>query len=116
MKMSGVSLKIRHQLTKRTQITTSETGYILQIHTDTMNLSKTPDFPWILYSKCGQNAAIRIFACGPFSFPKMCTVVLYFLFLLQSVEILWKVTVAVNVPYSITFASRSEKNHDDAEG
>jgi len=36
----------------------------------------------------GQTAALRTFACGSLSFPKMYIYVFYLLFLLQSVEIL----------------------------
>jgi len=49
------------------------------------------------------------------SFPKYHLFVLYFLFLLQSVEILQNGTVVATVPYSITFASRSKKNYDVTE-
>jgi len=38
-----------------------------------------------------------------------------FLFILQSVEILQNGTLAAIVPYSITFASRSEKKYDVTE-
>jgi len=41
--------------------------------------------------------------------------VLYFLFLLQIVEILKSGTVVASVPYSIAFASRSKKNYDVTE-
>jgi len=37
--------------------------------------------------------------------------VFYFLFLLQSAEILYNGTVVAISPYSITFASRSKKNY-----
>ena len=63
------------------------------------------------YNKGGQTAALRTFACGFFSFPKNCVFVFYFLFLLQSVEILQNGTVVARVPYSITFASRSKNNY-----
>jgi len=45
---------------------------------------------------------------------KLC-ICFYFLFLLQSVEILQNITVVASVPYSITFASRSKKNYDGTE-
>jgi len=41
-----------------------------------------------VYSRVGQTAALRTFSCGTLSFLKHYTFVLYFLFLLQSVEIL----------------------------
>ena len=40
---------------------------------------------------------------------------LYFLFLLQTVEILWNGSVVASVPHSMAFASRSKKNYDVTE-
>jgi len=60
--------------------------------------------------------APRTFACDSLSFLKNFIFVLYFLFLLQSVEILKNGAVVASVPYSITFVSRSIKNYDVTEG
>ena len=69
----------------------------------------------MLYTRGGQTAALRTFAYGSLSFPKNYIFVLYFLFLLQSVEILWSGTVVASVPYGISFASRSKQSHGVTE-
>jgi len=45
----------------------------------------------------------------------LCEVVFYFLFLLQSIEILQSGVVVASLPNSITFASRPKKNYDVTE-
>jgi len=69
----------------------------------------------LAYTRGGQTAALQTVACGSFSFPKKYVFVFYFLFLLQSVQILQNGTVVASVPYSITFASRSKKIYDVTE-
>jgi len=46
------------------------------------------------------HAVLRTIACGSLSFPKNYVFVLYFLFLLPSVEILQNGTVVASMPYS----------------
>ena len=59
-------------------------------------------------------AALRTFARGSLNFSKN-YVCFYFLYLLQSVEILQNVALIASVPYSNIFASHSKKNYDVTE-